>query len=248
MEGVWPQLEGLLARRGGCTYLSHGTREFGATICLTSLAHWFLAPHPMCTSSSILRCAWWGCGVQHLPHVLEFSYFSTSLLGGWACPLCSLADCLGRLSPAGGTNSRTSLPQGQTVCLRGRASGSNYVSHSVLGSQGSSQPRGAGPDGGILTALTEEEAGGLPSQLWVVTALSELLRSAARQEMKWLTKAQGWRRGLYILCCIWFRIGALTAASQSRCQLCNWIPAPRHSVEQHALYSVCVEALVVFAG
>lgn len=53
MEGDWPQLEGLLTWRGGCTYLSHGTSEFRASDCFMMLAHWFLAPHPICSCSSI---------------------------------------------------------------------------------------------------------------------------------------------------------------------------------------------------
>lgn len=90
MEGVWPQLEGLLARRGGCTYLSHGTREFGATICLMTLARWFLAPRPVCASPSILRCAgMWGAvppsrtGVRLFQHLLSRRMGLSSLLPGW---------------------------------------------------------------------------------------------------------------------------------------------------------------------
>lgn len=66
MEGVWPQLEGLLTRRGGCTYLSHGTSEFRASVCLMNdfgplifgpASHLFILFHP------ILMYSWYGtCG------------------------------------------------------------------------------------------------------------------------------------------------------------------------------------------
>lgn len=125
MEGDWPQLEGLLTRRGGCTYLSHGTSEFRASACFMMVAHWFLAPHPICSCCSILFLCVVVCDV------------------GWSVSCTELVlDCFlkhqeDRLVPSASRHTdlllqlgkrpqEWGLQRGQMLCRRARLNGSDY--------------------------------------------------------------------------------------------------------------------------
>lgn len=78
MEGVWPQLEGLLTRRGGCTYLSHGTSEFRASICFMNYFDTVVFFPVSCLFilfHHVLMHIDRGCGVKCLPHQVGVRLF-----------------------------------------------------------------------------------------------------------------------------------------------------------------------------
>jgi len=103
MEGDWPQLEGLLTRRGGCTYLSHGTGEFRASSCLINdfgtLIFW---PHVLFVL--LFHPVGMGHGVKHVPRRAGaglFLYLLSETPGGRAGPLRSQARVSRQLAPSG---------------------------------------------------------------------------------------------------------------------------------------------------